>query len=156
MRDIHGILQNVHICQHRKYSHRKYTVSNRSWIKLKLIKKIIICLHPPILGSIVEPQGLHQDDLNSLCYNSSKTRIIIANIMTFCNCKRKKMKIAQVGVGSNIAQNHSSRLQEVTSGHCWPKFTWNVDQKWNYVKLESIRKLLRITRLTHRKSGRAP
>ena len=30
MRDIHGILQNVHICQHKKYSHRKYTVSIRS------------------------------------------------------------------------------------------------------------------------------
>ena len=37
--------------------------------------------------------------------------------MTFSNCKRKKLKLGQVGVGSNIAQNKSSSLQGVISGH---------------------------------------
>ena len=31
-------------------------------------------------GSIVEPQGLHQDGLNSLSYNGLKTPIIIAHV----------------------------------------------------------------------------
>ena len=31
-------------------------------------------------GSIVEPQGLHQDGLNSLSYNGLKTTIIIAHV----------------------------------------------------------------------------
>ena len=55
-------------------------------------------------------------------------------------------------VGSNIAQNHWSSIQGVISGHYLPKFAWKVDQKLNYVKLESIRTLLRNTCLTHRKS----
>ena len=37
---------------------------------------------------------------------------------------------------SNIAQNHSSSTKEVTSDHHLLQFTWKVDQKWNYVKLE--------------------
>ena len=52
----------------------------------------------------------------------------------------------------NIAQNHSSSHEEVISGHYLPEFTLKVDQKCNYVKLESVRTLLRITRLDHRKS----
>ena len=62
---------------------------------------------------------------------------------------RAKLKLGQVGVDSNIAQNHSSSPQEVISG---PQFTWKVDQKLNYVKLESISTLLRITQLAYRKS----
>ena len=68
-------------------------------------------------GSIVEPQDLHQDGLNSL------SPIIIAHVMTFSNAKEKKMKLSQVGVGSNIAKNHSSRIQGVISGHYLAKFT---------------------------------
>ena len=33
---------------------------------------------------------------------------------------------------------------------------WQVDQKWNYVKLESIRTLLKIIRLAYRKSYIGP
>ena len=33
-----------------------------------------------------------------------------------------------------------------------PKFTWKVDKKGNYIKLELIQTLLRMTRLAHRKS----
>ena len=35
-----------------------------------------------------------------------------------------KVKLCQVGVGSNIAQKHSSNLYEVKAGHYWPQFTW--------------------------------
>ena len=42
-----------------------------------------------------------------------------------------KVKLGQVQVSSNIAQNHSSSPWEVISGHYWPQFTWKVDQKWN-------------------------
>ena len=55
--------------------------------------------------------------------------------MTFSNAKEKKFKLCKVGVGSNIAQNHSSSLQGVISGHHLPKCTWKVDQKWNYVQV---------------------
>ena len=112
-------------------------------------------------GSIVEQQGLHQDGLKSLSYNSSKTLITITIIhiyiniyiyITFSNWKEEKFKLGQVASGSNIAQNHSSSIQEAISGHYLPKFTLKVDQKWNYVKLESVQTLLRITRLAHRKS----
>ena len=59
-----------------------------------------------------------------------------------------KVKLGQVEVGSNIAQNHSSRPYEVISaGHYLPQFIWKVDQKWNYVKLESVGTLLKVTRL---------
>ena len=77
-------------------------------------------------GSIVELQGLYRDDLNSLSYNGLKTPIIIAHMYDISNCKKKK-KIGQVGVCSNIAQNHSSWLQEVMSGHYLPpihKISW--------------------------------
>ena len=63
-----------------------------------------------------------------------------------------KVKLGQVQVGSNIAQNHSSSPYEVISGHYLPQFTWKVDQKWNYVTFKSVRTLLRITHLAHRKS----
>ena len=43
-------------------------------------------------------------------------------------------------------------MKEVVSGHYLPQFTWTVDQKWNWVKLEFVQTLLRITRLTHKKS----
>ena len=33
-----------------------------------------------------------------------------------------KVKLGQVEVGSNIAQNHSSSLQKVISGHYLPQF----------------------------------
>ena len=63
-----------------------------------------------------------------------------------------KVKLGKVEVGLNIVQNHSSSPQEVISGHYLPQFTYKVDQKWNWVKFKSVRTLLRITHLTHRKS----
>ena len=42
-----------------------------------------------------------------------------------------EVKLGQVQVGSNIAQNHSYSTYEVMSGHYLPQFTWKVDQKWN-------------------------
>ena len=60
-----------------------------------------------------------------------------------------KVKFGLVGIGSKIAQNHSSGPWEVKSGHYLPQFTYKVDQN---VKLESARTLLRITHLTIRKS----
>ena len=42
-----------------------------------------------------------------------------------------RVKSGQVGVGSNIAQNHSSHLHEVISGHYLPKFISKVDQNKN-------------------------
>ena len=39
--------------------------------------------------------------------------------------------LVQVGVGSNIAQNHSSSQYEVLSGHYLPQFTCKVDQNQN-------------------------
>ena len=75
-------------------------------------------------GSIVEPQGLHQDYLNSLSYNGLKTPIIIAHVYDILNT----FTLGQVGVGSNISQNHSSSIQGVISGHYLPKFT-GVEQK---------------------------
>ena len=68
------------------------------------------------------------------------------------NKKLSKVKLGQVGVCSNIVQNHLHGLKEVICAHYWPQFTWTVDQKCNYVKLESIRKFLRITRPPFRKS----
>ena len=49
-----------------------------------------------------------------------------------------QVKSGQVGIGSNIAQNHSSSLQKVISGHYLPEFIWRVDQKWNPVTLLEI------------------
>ena len=43
-------------------------------------------------------------------------------------------------------------LQKVISGHYLPQFTWQVNEKWNLVKLQLIQTLVRITRLVHRKS----
>ena len=40
-------------------------------------------------------------------------------------------KSGQVGVGSNISQNHSSILLEVIYGHYLPQYTWKVDQNRN-------------------------
>ena len=57
-----------------------------------------------------------------------KPQLALLMCMTFANCKRKKMKLGQVLVSWNIAQNHSSGLQEVISGHYLPKFTNKVDQ----------------------------
>ena len=34
-----------------------------------------------------------------------------------------KVKLDKVGIGWNIAQNYSSMLQLVISGHYWPQFT---------------------------------
>ena len=62
-----------------------------------------------------------------------------------------KLELGQVGVGSNIAQNHSSGPYEVISDHFLPQSTWKVDQKWNSVKLKSVQTLLRITHLAHMK-----
>ena len=39
------------------------------------------------------------------------------------------VKLGQVPVGLNIAQNHSSSPYEITSGHYLPQFTCKVDQK---------------------------
>ena len=64
--------------------------------------------------SIVETQGLHQDGFSSLSYNGMK----------FSNC------------GSNIAQNHSSSLQEVISGHYLPQFTYKIDQRKSVALIE--------------------
>ena len=41
---------------------------------------------------MVEPEGLHQDDLNYLPYNGLKTPIIIV-CKAFSNCKRQKYEI---------------------------------------------------------------
>ena len=38
-----------------------------------------------------------------------------------------KVKLGQVGVSSNIAQNHSSSPYEIMSGHYVPQFTYKVD-----------------------------
>ena len=54
--------------------------------------------------SIVEPQGLHQDGLNSL----KIPQLSLHMCTIFSIAKEKKLKLGQVGVGSNIAQNHSS------------------------------------------------
>ena len=59
---------------------------------------------------------------------------------------------SQVQVGLNIAQNHSSNPYKIISSHYLPQFTWKVDQKWNLVKFKSVRTLLRIIHLAHRKS----
>ena len=50
----------------------------------------------------------------------------------------------------NNAENHSPNPYKVMSDY--PQLTWKVDQKLNYVTLESVWTLLRITRLAHRKS----
>ena len=43
-----------------------------------------------------------------------------------------KVKLGQVGVGLNIAQNHFSSPQEVISGHYLPPIHMkSCDQKWN-------------------------
>ena len=42
-----------------------------------------------------------------------------------------KSKLGKIGVGLNIAQNHSSSLQEVLPVHYLPHITCKVDQKWN-------------------------
>ena len=108
-------------------------------------------------GSIVEPQCLHQDGINSRPTMVERPQLSLHMCMTFSNCKRKEIEIrsrelGQVGFGLKIAQNHSSSLQGVISGHYLPHFTWKVDQKWIYVTLESILACLRITRLAHRMS----
>ena len=54
-------------------------------------------------------------------------------------------KLGQVDVGSNIAQDHSSNVWDVISGHYLPIFIWKVDQKCNQVKLELVWTLLKIT-----------
>ena len=41
----------------------------------------------------------------------------------------RQVKLGQVGIGSNIAQNHTSSLQGFVSGHYLPKL--KVDQKFN-------------------------
>ena len=56
------------------------------------------------------------------------------------------MKLGQVEVGLNIAQNYSL----VISGHYLPQFTLKVDQKCNHVKLQSVQTLLKITHLASR------
>ena len=48
-------------------------------------------------GSIDDPQGLCQDGLNSLSHSGLETPIIIAHVYDISNCKRKKMKLGQVG-----------------------------------------------------------
>ena len=64
-----------------------------------------------------------------------------------------KVKLGKVGVGSNIAQKitRQAHRKSYLIIIC-PQFTWKVEQKWNYVKLKSVRTLLRITRLANRKS----
>ena len=62
------------------------------------------------------------------------------------------VKLGQVEIGLNIAQNHSSSQYEAISGHFSPQFICKVDQKWNKVKLELVRTLLKITRLAYKKS----
>ena len=47
----------------------------------------------------------------------------------------QNVKLAQVQVGSNIAQNHSSSPWEVIFGHYLPQFTWKGDPK---VKLGKV------------------
>ena len=42
-----------------------------------------------------------------------------------------KGKLGQVGISSNIAQNHRSSPGEVISGNYLPQFTLGVDQKQN-------------------------
>ena len=51
------------------------------------------------------------------------------------------MKLGQVGVGSNIVQNHSYSPYGIISGHYLTQIPWKVDQKWNYVKLISWLKI---------------
>ena len=40
-----------------------------------------------------------------------------------------KVKLGQIEIGSNIAQNQSSGLYDVISGHYLPQFICKVDQK---------------------------
>ena len=56
-----------------------------------------------------------------------------------------KVKLGQVWVDSNLAQNHSSYQKKVMSYHYLHQITCTFDQKWNYVKLESVWALLIIT-----------
>ena len=98
-------------------------------------------------GSLVEPQSLHQNGFNSLSYNGLNTLIIIAHFLI-----ATENEIRSSWSWFEHCSQHSSSLQGVISGHYLPKVTWKVDQKWNYVNLESIRTLLIITRLTHSKS----
>ena len=46
-----------------------------------------------------------------------------------------KVKLGQVQVGSNIAQNHSFNPYEVISGHYLPQFTY---KSWPKVKLGQV------------------
>ena len=68
-------------------------------------------------GNIVEPQVLHQDGLNYLCYNGLKTPIIIAHVY----------ESFQVEVVSNITQNHSINPYKVMSHNYLPQFTCTVE-----------------------------
>ena len=54
--------------------------------------------------------------------------------------------------GLLFSQNHSSSPWEVISGHYLSKCTCKFDQKSNYVKLESVRILFKITRKVSTKS----
>ena len=65
------------------------------------------------------------------------------------NEKLTKSEIMSSWSSSNISHNRSSSLYEVISGHYWPQFTLKADQNRDYVKLVSIRTLLRIIRLAH-------
>ena len=91
--------------------------------------------------------------LRITCLAHRKSYMII--ISPFHMKSWPKVKLGQVEVGSNIAQNHSSSPYEVISGHYLPQCIWKVDQTWNLVKLEMVRTLLKITRLTYRKSNLA-
>ena len=112
--------------------------------------------HPrgPPRGSIVEPQGLRQDSLNSQPYNGLKTPISIEHeiyrfykrinhavvwVLPPGDCPNlhlppihmkswPKLKLGQVGVGSNIAQNHSSIPGKSYLVIICPNS--KVDQKW--------------------------
>ena len=44
-----------------------------------------------------------------------------------------KLKSGQIGVDSNIAQNHTSSIYNVIYGHYLPQFTWQVNQNQNLV-----------------------
>ena len=44
------------------------------------------------------------------------------------------MKLGEVEIGSNIAQNHSSNFQELISSHYLPKF-----RNWPKVKVDKVR-----------------
>ena len=86
-------------------SHAKLTTSEirSSWTRFWTLLRITFLVHRKSYMVII-------------CHNSQE--------------KLTNSELVKVGIGSNIAQNHSSAPCEVISDHYLPQFTCKVDQKW--------------------------